>query len=197
MKMKKTMTDKELLKTTTEMLEWLESEVLGYFDYSPTAQKIMNTYRSKFQAPPPPAPPRTSKPFFLDVRTTVEYNGNGLSSALNIPYGEVQENLDKIPKDREILVYCRSGGRAQIAVAVLLMAGFDARNIETVEKALKKESSLNVVICDACGRRPPVYKLVDEPSSEGVYVCSGSFEDTCKIVTTARTGNKIERLERE
>jgi rhodanese-related sulfurtransferase len=41
----------------------------------------------------------------------------------------LRARLDELPRDREILVFCRSGQRAYYATRVLLQNGFKARNI--------------------------------------------------------------------
>ena len=49
--------------------------------------------------------------------------------AVNIPLPQLRSRLDELPRDREILVICRSGGRAYYATRILLQNGFKARNI--------------------------------------------------------------------
>ena len=52
-----------------------------------------------------------------------------LPGALNIPLKDLRARLGELPRDREILVYCRSGQRAYYATRILLQNGFKARNI--------------------------------------------------------------------
>ena len=47
----------------------------------------------------------------------------------NIPLPELRARLGELPKDREILVICRSGGRAYFATRILLQNGFKARDL--------------------------------------------------------------------
>jgi rhodanese-related sulfurtransferase len=49
--------------------------------------------------------------------------------AVNIPFGQLRERLGELPRDREIHVICRSGGRAYYATRVLLQNGFKAKNL--------------------------------------------------------------------
>ena len=49
--------------------------------------------------------------------------------ALNIPLPELRARLGELPRDREILVICRSAQRAYYATRILLQNGFKARNI--------------------------------------------------------------------
>ncbi len=52
-----------------------------------------------------------------------------MPGAVNIPLGELRGRLDELPRDREILVICRSGQRAYYATRILLQNGFKARNV--------------------------------------------------------------------
>lgn len=65
--------------------------------------------------------------FLLDVREPVELAVEHLPQSLNIPLGELRSRLDELPRDREILVVCRSGQRAYTATRMLVQNGFDAR----------------------------------------------------------------------
>lgn len=66
------------------------------------------------------------KPALLDVRTAGEYAGGHLAGAVNIAHNDLAERLAELPfdKQREVVVYCRSGSRAKLAADVLLAAGF-------------------------------------------------------------------------
>ena len=61
----------------------------------------------------------------LDVRTPEEYAEGHLEGAINIPLRELAQNLDMIPTDRQVFVYCKSGWRAGIALSSLGMMGYD------------------------------------------------------------------------
>ena len=49
--------------------------------------------------------------FLLDVREVHERDICNIGGEL-IPKDTVENNLDRIPRDTEIIVYCRSGGRS-------------------------------------------------------------------------------------
>jgi rhodanese-related sulfurtransferase len=65
----------------------------------------------------------------LDVRTPQEQSivGSTWKNTLNIPMHEVfkPENLNKIPKDKKVVVVCHSGERAWAVVTGLRAAGFN------------------------------------------------------------------------
>ncbi|MGI5939696.1 MAG: FAD-dependent oxidoreductase [Thermoleophilia bacterium] len=67
--------------------------------------------------------------FLLDVRNPPELEAENLQGALNIPLPELRSRLDELPRDREILVFCRSAQRSYFATRILLQNGFKARNI--------------------------------------------------------------------
>lgn len=68
----------------------------------------------------------------LDVRPTEEYAAGHLPKAVNIPLRELSRRLREIPKNREIVAYCRGPYcvLAFEAVALLRSRGFKARRLE-------------------------------------------------------------------
>jgi rhodanese-related sulfurtransferase len=61
----------------------------------------------------------------VDVRTEDEYAEGHILDAVNIPLNTLTENLDKIPTDMQVFVYCKSGWRAGLATSSLRMIGYD------------------------------------------------------------------------
>ncbi|MCX9013026.1 MAG: rhodanese-like domain-containing protein [Candidatus Methanoperedens sp.] len=62
--------------------------------------------------------------FILDVRTQEEYDAGHIRGSTLIPVQVLKERLDEIPKDKKILVYCRTGGRSAQASEILVNNGF-------------------------------------------------------------------------
>ena len=67
--------------------------------------------------------------FLLDVRNPPELAVESVPGALNIPLPQLRARLGELPRDREILVICRSAQRAYYATRILLQNGFKARNL--------------------------------------------------------------------
>ena len=67
--------------------------------------------------------------FLLDVRNPPELAAEHVEGAINIPLPELRARLGELPRDREILIICRSAQRAYYATRILLQNGFKARNI--------------------------------------------------------------------
>lgn len=68
--------------------------------------------------------PKTA-PFVLDVRTPEEFAEGRVPGAKNIPVADIAERAAEVPKDRPVVVYCRSGARVQRANAILRERGYD------------------------------------------------------------------------
>ena len=68
---------------------------------------------------------RGQMPALLDVREAHEYALSDLPGAIKIPLGALPRSLDRIPKDRDLVVYCRTGGRSGNAVQFLRQSGYD------------------------------------------------------------------------
>ena len=67
--------------------------------------------------------------FLLDVRQPPELAVESVPGAVNIPLPQLRSRLGELPKDREIVVICRSAQRAYYATRILLQNGFTARNL--------------------------------------------------------------------
>ncbi len=70
------------------------------------------------------------RPFLLDVRQPVEYRSEYIDGATLIPLTQLKQRMRELPKDREILVVCRSGHRSMIATRQLRSAGYNVKNID-------------------------------------------------------------------
>ncbi|KTD84630.1 sulfurtransferase [Paenibacillus etheri] len=60
----------------------------------------------------------------IDVREPDEYKSGFIPGAKNIPLSQMEKRLGEIPKDRDLLLYCRSGMRSKSAARILSKHGF-------------------------------------------------------------------------
>lgn len=67
--------------------------------------------------------------YILDVRTEKEFNAGHLDNVKHIPLDELRENLEQLPFDTKIYVYCHTGLRSYIATRILKGNNFNAVNI--------------------------------------------------------------------
>lgn len=64
----------------------------------------------------------------VDVRTKAEYEEGHLVDAINIPYDEIDENVE-LDKEKVIFVYCKSGNRSGIAYKNLKDLGYEVYDL--------------------------------------------------------------------
>ena len=70
---------------------------------------------------------KSEKPFILlDVRTVEEFVDGHIPNAVNIPHKALESRLAELSKAKntQIVIYCRSGRRAEVAKQVLVENGF-------------------------------------------------------------------------
>jgi phage shock protein E len=72
------------------------------------------------------APDPARRPLVLDVRRDDEFAAGHVPGAVHIPHDRLAARLAELAgaQDREIVVYCRSGRRAALALETLKNAGF-------------------------------------------------------------------------
>ncbi len=84
-------------------------------------------------------------PVVLDVRTMGEHARGHLKGALHLPVDDLRFELERVPKGRPVVVYCRSGFRAHLAVRVLKESGFgDVSNVTGGWVSLEAEGGFEV-----------------------------------------------------
>lgn len=61
----------------------------------------------------------------VDVRQKEELIQGKIDGSKLIPLFDLSKNIDKIDKNKTVLIYCRSGSRSKLAVRILRSKGFD------------------------------------------------------------------------
>jgi len=93
--------------------------------------------------------------YVLDVRSPEEYASGHVPGAVNIPYDQVASRIAEVPKDKDVLLYCKSGRRAGIAAGVLAGQGYtrlqhlEGDIVAWVEKGRPVETPLDRSACVA------------------------------------------------
>ena len=67
---------------------------------------------------------RDAGAFVLDVRQPDEWNEAHISGATLIPLDQLEARLNEVPRDKEVVVVCRSGNRSKAGRDILKNAGF-------------------------------------------------------------------------
>lgn len=60
----------------------------------------------------------------VDVRTPEEFRGGSYPGAVNIPLQDIGRRLSELPKNKAVVVFCRSGSRSAMAARFMKKAGF-------------------------------------------------------------------------
>jgi NADPH-dependent 2,4-dienoyl-CoA reductase/sulfur reductase-like enzyme/rhodanese-related sulfurtransferase len=76
------------------------------------------------------AGPAADRPVVLDVRNLNEYEAGHLRGALNIPVDELRFRLEEVPRDKPVVVHCKTSFRSHLALRILKENGWkDVRNL--------------------------------------------------------------------
>lgn len=67
--------------------------------------------------------------YILDIRDAKDFDQGHIKGAHNIAFKDVGKNLDKLPLDKTIIVYCYTGQTGGQTTAVLNMAGIKSRSL--------------------------------------------------------------------
>ena len=83
----------------------------------------------------------------LDVREPQEWSVSHLNGAIHVPLQQVPQRLAEIPRDRDLVVYCRSGGRSAHAQRFLEANGYSrVRNLTGGMRAWQHEVDPSVPV---------------------------------------------------
>jgi rhodanese-related sulfurtransferase len=66
----------------------------------------------------------------LDVRTPAEHEAGAICGSHLLPVQELGFRASELPRDKEIVVYCRVGNRSAFAAAHLGRMGYNVTNLE-------------------------------------------------------------------
>lgn len=86
----------------------------------------------------------TDSVILIDVRTKEEWDTGHAATALHIPHDEISDRITEVTsdKDAEIVLYCKSGGRAGRAKSALEELGFtnveNAGGYEDIQERLSE-----------------------------------------------------------
>jgi rhodanese-related sulfurtransferase len=96
-----------------------------------TAMDLVAEAKSRItEIEPAAAQAEMSTALLLDVRESAEYEAGRLPGAINIPRGVLEFKIGEHPqlsqRDRDILIYCKTSGRAALAALNLQRIGYTA-----------------------------------------------------------------------
>ena len=82
-----------------------------------------------------------STPVWIDVRSAEEFNAGHIDGAINIPHTDIAQRITELNLDKAtpIVLYCKSGRRAGIALETLTNMGFSQVTNEGGFEAVKQK----------------------------------------------------------
>jgi len=60
----------------------------------------------------------------IDVRTPAEYRDGHIPGVTNIPLDELEQRMNEVPKDKKVVLICRTGNRSAQGTKLLRSKGF-------------------------------------------------------------------------
>ncbi len=60
----------------------------------------------------------------IDVRSTKEYQKGHIPGAVHVPLADIGDKIKKVKKDKELVVYCRTGNQSIWAIKRLMGMGY-------------------------------------------------------------------------
>ncbi len=72
----------------------------------------------------------------VDVRGASEYKAGHVDGAENVFVGTLPDNISKIDKNKQVVIYCQAGDRSAIAYSLLRRSGFD--NVKNYSGGMKE-----------------------------------------------------------
>lgn len=72
----------------------------------------------------------------VDVRGVTEYEAGHVTGADHVFVGTIADNLDKISKDKQVVIHCQAGDRSAIAYSILAKNGF--ANVKNFSGGMKE-----------------------------------------------------------
>ena len=155
-----------------------------------------------------------SKYTLVDLREPDELIISGIENAINIPFSKFATELDNVPKDKPVIVYCRVGDFSEQVAEILADRGYDVAHLEggyneykkylsgdKNVKVAKKDNKDNVEFIDAKGLKcpGPIVKVADylrsKPNGTKIYVeaTEDAFYSDIQI-WCERTGNTLDNI---
>ncbi|MHA1374646.1 MAG: FAD-dependent oxidoreductase [Promethearchaeota archaeon] len=108
---------------------------------------------------------RANNSFFLDVRTSDEYQVGTIEGAVNISDLELRSRLDEVPKDKNIYVICEVGFRGYLSTRLLIQKGYRVKNLSGGYKLFKTAIATTEEIATECGASEEIIEEMIERKS--------------------------------
>jgi rhodanese-related sulfurtransferase len=110
-----------------------------------------------------------SQPILVDVREPSEYQSGYIPNAISIPLRTLAQNLDQIPSDRPVILYCSTGYRSAMGVMTLQLWGYENVRGFPLSFAGWKEAGEKIAVSNI--------RALKEASGQMVYQARQTLKD--------------------
>jgi rhodanese-related sulfurtransferase len=110
-----------------------------------------------------------SQPILVDVREPSEYQSGYIPNAISIPLRTLAQNLDQIPSDRPVILYCSTGYRSAMGVMTLQLLGYENVRGFPLSFAGWKEAGEKIAVSNI--------RALKEASGQMVYQARQTLKD--------------------
>jgi len=98
--------------------------ILGYINEDEILLNRDNVFKKINLIDPAELKEKLHDVHLIDVRNNSEYIDERIPGSENIFAGYIPDNLNKIDKDKQTVVYCTSGDRSSLAASILMRSGY-------------------------------------------------------------------------
>lgn len=142
-----------------------------------------------------------NKTILVDTRTKGENELGTIKNSINLPLDSIRENLDKLDKSKEIVLFCQVGLRGYLAYRILKQNGFRVKNLsggyKTYSYAVDKQENPDIFDYEQI---KPEHITVEPSVSTGNIIkvdacglqCPGPIMQTYKRMEEIDTGDILE-----
>lgn len=145
-----------------------------------------------------------NKIHIIDLRERETVELHPFSKALNFPFSQIWSDIDNIPKDKPVYVFCHSGEISRQVVRILMQRGYDAVNIQGGYQILSQVLFQHPVKLNLKGEKCPgvIIKTSDTMNEmfDGQHLLIEATEEAFLadvVVWCERTGNKLIKVFKE
>ena len=67
----------------------------------------------------------SGNPLLVDLRSPADYRRGHIPAAINLPLQDLVHQLEALPRDRDVVLYCASGYRSALGVMAMHLHGYE------------------------------------------------------------------------
>jgi len=134
--------------------------------------------------------------YLIDVRPEISYKTRTIDGAINLPISEIRNNLDKIPTDRKVILFCNTGYTSYNASRILIQHGFNnvyslVGGIELYKEITRGKSKEKVIKSPVMAGNSNTSSKITTIDASGLQ-CPGPIMKVSQAFETANNGDMFE-----